>query len=248
MADIFSDAPLTEGNEGGSVDIGLNDLVGEGRKYKDPDALAKAYANIEAHARRLEAENAEARAKLDTRDFKATTNNSSSDGQDGNNPSHSDQNGGTPQDNAPPKQDVDFRSQIREEVKALNEQERMTQNIEQTAAKMVETYGSPQAANEALRKRAQELGVGVDWLRDSAARSPAAFYATMGIQSSGGSSPRMTPASGGGVNLGTGGEPTRNFEYYEKIRKDNPKLYFSSATQQEMLRQARAMGDNFYKR
>jgi hypothetical protein len=44
--DVFSDD-----NSEPSVEVGLEDLVGEGRKYKTPDELAKAYAHAESHAR-----------------------------------------------------------------------------------------------------------------------------------------------------------------------------------------------------
>jgi hypothetical protein len=46
---------------------------------------------------------------------------------------------------------------------------------------MIEVYGDSAKANEAVTRRAGELGVSVDWLRDSASRSPNAFFATMGI-------------------------------------------------------------------
>lgn len=242
--DIFDAMPpaTPEGN----VDLSLNDLVGEGRKYKTPDELAKAYAHIEAHARRLEAENAEARAKFDRASF--ANNDTANPNPDGNNPPNADQPSGTPPQNAPDSgnQNVDFRSQIREEVRALNEQERMVQNMEQAAAKMTEVYGSPQKANEAIQTKARELGVGVEWLRDAAARSPSAFFATMGIGNAPG--PRATPASGEGVRMPSGDDTAKNFEYYERMRKDNPKLYFSAATQGEMMNQARTLGSAFYQR
>ena len=227
------------------VDLGFNDLVGEGRKYKDPDELAKAYAHIEAHVRKIEAENARIRAERDTREANPNPNPNPSAGreQEGN----PDPGNPPPQREAPKPDPVDFRSQIREEVRALNETERAVANMEAAAAKLVEIYGNPLEANKALQARANELGVSVDWLRDSAGRSPKAFYASMGITE--GTTPRSqhTPSSGGGHRL-EGGSEVRNFEYFEKIRKDNPKLYFSATTQREMMAAARTMGSDFYKR
>lgn len=235
--DIFSsEAPVVE------VDLGFNDIVGEGKKYKNPDDLAKAYANIEAHARKIEAENATIRAERDAREANPNPNPNPSVRQE--QPQGSDLNPVTPPQ-APKPDAVDFRSQIREEVKALNETERATANAEAAANKLVDIYGSPLEANKAVQTRAQELGVSVDWLRDSAARSPNAFYATMGI---GDNTPsRSTPASGDGVRMNTG-TAQRNFEYFDKIRKDDPKLYFSANTQREMMAAARTQGADFYKR
>jgi hypothetical protein len=50
----------------------------------------------------------------------------------------------------------DFRSQIRDEVKALNEADRAKANVESAAAKMIEVYGDSAKANEAVVRRAQE--------------------------------------------------------------------------------------------
>ena len=227
------------------VEIDLNDLVGEGRKYKTPDELAKAYANLERHARTLEGENADIRAQLDVN---ANTPNPTDEGHNGREQAPSGDNHDAPPNKAPTSgKEVDFRSQIREEVQALNDAERQRNNVEAAASKMIEVYGDSAKANEAVVKRAGELGVSVDWLKDSAARSPAAFLATMGITSHGSSS--STPASHTEVNLNrqnTGN--LRNFEYYDKIRKDNPKLYFSAATQTEMMNEARKQGSDFYRR
>lgn len=234
--DVFSPDPV-------ELDLGFNDLVGDDKKYKDPDALAKAYANIERHARTLEAENAKARAELDT--LQATNHSAPSEPPRQEPPKTGDNR--EPAPSSPPRNEDDFRSQIKEEIRALNEQERGVNNIETTARKMIEVYGNESAANEAIRKRAKELDVSVDWLRDSAARSPSAFYASMGIPSNGGTD-RSTPAPNNEVNFRGGSSDRKNFEYFDRIRKDDPKLYFSAATQREMMNQAREMGADFYKR
>jgi len=235
--DVFSADPVEP-----SVDLTLNDLVGEGKKYKDPDELAKAYANIEAHTKTVERENAEIRARLDILE----ANPPNDEGNSGREQVPIGDNQSTPPNKAPnPSDNEDFRSQIRDEVKALNEAERAKANIESAAQKMIEVYGDAAKANEAVARRAQELGVSVDWLKDSASRSPSAFYATMGITSD---RSQSTPASSGNVHLNDQGSNIRNFEYYDKIRKENPKLYFTAAMQREMYNEARKQGGDFYKR
>lgn len=243
MADdnnVFSADPVEP-----QVELTLEDLVGEGKKYKDPNELAKAYANIESHARTLEAENAQFRTRVDQ--IEATTNTASPQPNGQEQPPKDDQLSKTPKNDAPNSGgQVDYRSQIRDEIKALNAEERAVQNMELAAARMVEVYGNPQKANEAIRAKAQELGVSVEWLQDSASRSPQAFYATMGL--SGNTQSQNTPAPTPGVRLENQNSGVRNFEHYERIRREDPKRYFTPAVQQEMLRQARTMGDDFYKR
>ncbi len=234
--DIFSADPV-------EMDLGFNDLVGEGKKYSDPDQLAKAYANIERHARTVEAENAAARARLDAAEaMKNNSNNSEAQRQDNQrqpDPAPSDP-------NPTPRPDVDFRSQIKEEIQALNEQSRAVKNIEDAARKMVDVYGTPAAANEAIRKRADELGVSADWLRDSASQSPNAFYATMGITAGGQN--RSTPTPHNDFVNRDGNRDQKDFEYFDRLRKEDPKAYYLPANQKLMLEQAKKLGRDFYNR
>ncbi len=235
--DVFSTDPV-------ELDLGFNDLVGEDKKYKEPDALAKGYAHIERHSRTLESELAGARAKIDAL---TATKNQSNDSQNPRQDHSNEPDPANPNPNPTPKKDVDFRSQIKEEIKALNDEGKALSNIEATAQKLVDVFGNQASANEAVRKRANELGVSVEWLRDSAAQSPSAFYATMGITVTSGTD-RSTPTPNNEVNFRNDGGDQKNFEYFDRLRKDNPKLYFSAATQGEMMNQARKMGAAFYKR
>lgn len=236
MADIFSADPV-------EIDLSFNDVVGEDKKYKDPDALAKAYANIERHARTLEAENARIRAERDASD--ATKNNPpSNDAPRQEPPVVNDQQ--PPAPNPTPNPGVDLRSQIQEEMRAISAEDRARNNIESVAQRMASTFGSDVAANEAIRKRAHELDMTVDDLRDAAAKSPKAFYATMGITEGG--SDRSTPAPRNDFVSRDSAGAQKNFEYFDNIRKNDSKLYFSAATQREMMQQAKALGADFYKR
>ena len=234
MADVF------DTNNEPTVDLGLNDLVGEGKKYSDPDQLAKAYYNVESFAEQLKRENAELRAFKDAEEAKSKNQPPNGNGAE---PVHNEDNRNEPP-KTPTKGEDDFRSQIREEVKALNEQERGQANLDSAAKRLVELTGSEAKASETIRQKASELGVTVDWLKEMAMRSPQAFYNTMGI--TGGQS-TSTPAPSSDVRLNNS-DNTRNFEYYDKIRKENPKLYFDKATQAEMMKEARLQGADFYKR
>lgn len=240
MADIFSDDIIEDVTPN---ELNLADLVGEGRKYSDPDQLAKAYANIERHARTLEAENATMRAKTDAEEARQRSQTNPDDNRE--QLRSDDSRGLAPKESVTPGKE-DFRSQIREEVQALNEQERGQSNLNAAATKLSDILGSPAKASEAIRRRADELGVSVEWLKDSASRSPNAFYATMGIDNVG-SSDRRTPAPSSDVRLDDRGA-TKNFAYYDKFRTEDKVAYFSAAMQREMQASAKQLGDDFYKR
>jgi hypothetical protein len=58
---------------------------------------------------------------------------------------------------------------------------------------------------------------------------------------------RGTPAPNQEVRFSDEGN-RKNFEFYDRLRKENSKLYYSAGTQREMLNAARAQGADFYKR
>lgn len=231
--DIFNNEP--------QVTPSLEDLVGEGRKYSSPDELAKGYAHIEGFAEKLKVELAELRAEKDAREAREKNQSPPS-------PEPDPVPNADPQ-NEPPKKsstpsDEDFRSQIREQVRALNDEETSLRNLDTAAKRLVEVLGSQAKATEAIQAKADELGVSVEWMKESAMRSPSAFYNMMGVPQSGSS--RSTPAPSSDVRF-QDTHNLRNFEHYDKIRKDNPKLYWSREMQLEMQTQAKGNPD-FYKR
>lgn len=234
MADIFGDQPLND-------DITVDILVGEGKKYTDVNNLAKAYVNAESFLEELKRENATLRAQQDAKNL----NNP-----DGMNQQQS-QPPATP---APPTEPVkpqsteDLRTLISEVVENQSQTKRFEQNVEITAQRMIEVYGSPAKAQEALAAKSRELGVNVDWLRDAAARSPSAFYATMGIPAAPTPPVNMqTPVPHSDVRITpnvNSGEKT--YAYFQELRRTNKSQYYSAENQAEMQRLAREKGDAFY--
>lgn len=232
MPDIFGDQPI---NDDVTVDI----LVGEGKKYHDVNNLAKAYVNAEGFIEELKRENATLRAQKDANALNNT---------DGNNQQQSStpQTTATPTEPVKPQNTEDLRTLISEVVENQNRTKQFEQNLEVSSQRMIEVYGNPAKAQEALTAKAAELGVNVEWLKDAAARSPSAFYATMGMPTAP-TSTVNTPAPKNDVRLAPdlkNGE--KNYSYYEDLRKTNKNLYYSAATQAEMHRLAREKGDAFY--
>lgn len=229
--EIFNSAPLNDG-------VTLDTLVGDNQKYKTPDELAKAYVNADNHLDELRRDNAQLKAERDA--LKITP------------PVVQEQ---AKQDPAPPvtpkaPEVVDTRSQIREELKAITLEQKFEENVETTAQKLIEVYGDPARASEAVKRRAAELGVGVEWLRDAAARSPSAFYASMGIKPNEAPTNRETPAPKNemrtDVNLNQRAGSKQSYAHFNELRKTDKARYYSVAVQAEMQKAAREQGDAFY--
>ena len=83
----------------------------------------------------------------------------------------------------------------------------------------------------------------IDRLRDIAAESPNAFFALIGENKR-----PVSPMVAGsvrteGVNMQSSTE--RDFNYYQKLRRDNRNLYYSAKTQQQMFEDKSRLGDKF---
>jgi hypothetical protein len=237
MADIFSSEPI----EPEAQEVTLATLVGDDRKYKTPDELAKAYAHAEPMIERLKAQLAEkeAEAKILKDLEEARLRNV-----DPNNPARPQGHQEPPADPSPSKvTDADLKTLVREELQNSSEEKRRADNVNQAAEVMAKHYGSPAKAQEAIARRAQELGVSFEWLKDAAAQSPKAFLASMGVNLE--ARPQSTPGYSHEVNInGQGGK--RDFRYWDEMRKANPKAYYSREIQKQMFDARRELGENFY--
>ena len=83
----------------------------------------------------------------------------------------------------------------------------------------------------------------IDRLRDIAAESPNAFFALIGENKR-----PVDPIVSGSVRTeGLSMQPSteRNFDYYQKLRRENRNLYYSAKTQQQMFEDKARLGEKF---
>jgi hypothetical protein len=241
LADPFSNEQIVDDTP---EDITLDTLVGENQKYRTPDDLAKAYSHADAainaaKARIAELEAAD-RVKTDLLEARLKNQSTPSDP-----PARQDTNL-NPRDPDPAAkvETPDINKLVRDELANASEEKRRADNINAAAEAMNDHYGSPAKAQEAIQRRARELNVSVEWLRDAASQSAPAFLATMGLT---GERPRATPGVSNEVNLtnaNRGG--MKNFKYYDDIRKKSPKVYYSGEMQRQMFEARRELGDKFF--
>lgn len=217
----------------------LDTLVGDGKKYSDPEALARSRVEADQHIARIEAENAEYKAKAaeakTVEELLAKINAPRVVEPVANQPAQPD--ALTPDAVA---------ELIKDKFNELKTNDVTQKNLGEVSNRMLELYGDK--ANEVLRQRAADLEVPVEWLQDIAARSPKAFYAQLGLDNKqqaqsgpthGEVNPQALALRGTGLKNGT-------YAYYEQMRKDNPKQYSSAAVQNQMHKDAIAKGDDFY--
>lgn len=221
----------------------LAELVGEGKTYKDPSALARAAAEKEVHIRRLEAE--AQRMRDDLKAAQTTKRmedmlNQLADLQKVTTPSNV--------DNQPTERnDVQaITADDIEKIIAAREVKKAQSGNQQTVKqRLIEEYGGNYSAR--VIKQAQELGVGVDFLDSVALQNPTAFYKLMGMTEAkvpSTDAPFAPPRSR--VEVFQPQSNTKNWNYYEALRKSDPVKYHSRETQWEMDREAIRQAERFY--
>jgi hypothetical protein len=227
----------------------LEELVGEGKKFRSPEDLARGKAEADAFVNRLQKELADQRELLKEqvnmntilkalKDTQATTSNT----------------GNQPSANEPPAQvstlkPEDVESLLERKLSQRESQRRLEDNINFVEQKLIEAFGSGYKTE--FNKRVKDSGYEPAFLENLAQTNPKALVKLLDIQPA--KEPTKVPGLFGGptpstVNQTTnGGAVVKNYKYYQNLRKNDPLLYSKPSIQNEMLKQAEAMGaEDFY--
>jgi hypothetical protein len=136
----------------------------------------------------------------------------------------------------------DLKSLVEQTLSQRQKEQTLNGNLSFVDEELAKTYGTE--ASAVIKQKAAELGMTMDRLKEIAGESPNAFFTLIGEKKR-----QMNPLISGsvrteGVNMG--GNSERNFNYYQKVRKENRTLYFSPKFQQQMIADAERLGDKFY--
>jgi hypothetical protein len=207
-------------------------LVGEGRKFKDVEALAKGKLESDQFIERITNENAAMRKDMEALQLlvKDTL------GARGNQPAPSQPTGASVDPS-------DLSELIRNEITQTRQKEAAQSNLVEADRVLVAHYGTKEQAQKAITEKARELGMPVSWMTESAARNPKALYTLLGLGEP--TKQPVTPSSKPTVNTDaanfapTGaGSKVGTKEYYDAMRRENPSLYWNPRTQQEIHKKA----------
>jgi hypothetical protein len=220
--------------------VTIDQLVGEGKKYSTVDDLAKAYLNADSFINQLKDETSNLRAELSTR-LSVEEALRQNQAQPVQSPPVT-----TKAEESVAEQDLGAR--IREEMDRERSQAQATGNLAEVVNKLTELFGTEEKANEVVKTKARELGVSVEFLQDVASKSPKAFYAQLGLNASQAAPAAATHSDVNPVALGanTAGPKDGTWAFYEAIRKNDPKRYFSPTIQNKMFNDRSKLGSAFY--
>jgi hypothetical protein len=226
----------TDPSETPNVEVKFEDLVGEGKKYKDPEAAAKAIVEKDRFIERLKQEAAEAREaaqkRINEEEFltklEALSRGKSPDA--GNQP---------PADGT---QTAAVTPEAVEEIINKREAARKRQaNIEAVTSKLQETFGDDYKRH--VQKQAQALGTTTAELTELAAKSPQAFLRLVGAEQAQRSDDAFSPPPRSSLSPPPSSGTTKNYSYYQRQRVEKGEgWYFSLPVQKEIWEQAKALG------
>ncbi len=225
-----------------SAEVSLETLVGEGKKYKTPDDLAKAYNHADATIQARNEELQQLRDELNSRVTveEAIQKLSTTQRQAAQDDSGTGQN--PPKNETPAKPAADdLDSRINEALQKTQRETLVRQNQEIVLLELLKLYGTEEKANEVIRAKAKDLGVSVQFLQSVATQSPKAFFAQLGVNASNETQRNASPSRGevnaAALGLSTGVQPG-SYEFYENIRATDPRRYFTPKVQNQLMQDA----------
>lgn len=220
----------------------LEELVGENKKFKTNDDLARGKAESDAFILKLQGE-------LDglRKDLTASTKleqlleKLQNTPPGGNTPSGESEGN----DSAPKLDDHAIEQLVEKKLQDYERTNRTQTNVNAVKEQLLEVLGKDNFGTK-LKDRILALGLTEKQYLDLASTSPQAAIKliagerqqtqTYSIPSSSVSTERFVPSNGA----------DRNFAFYEKLRKDNKSDYWSPKVQSQMHKDAQRLGEKFY--
>lgn len=128
--------------------------------------------------------------------------------------------------------------------KTLTEREQVNtakQNAQLVVQQLAQKYGTE--AKSVVEKKAQALGMSLSRLEELAQESPNAFFALIGEPQT-----QTNPVVKGTINTQSVSMQVpveRDWNYYQKLRRENKSLYYSPKVQQQLFQDKMRLGDKF---
>lgn len=248
MSDLFTDDQTTNNSSDKNTPAPptpagdtLSALVGEGKKYKTAEDLAKSRIEADRFIEQLKSEAAEMRARMEELEKAGTKQRTIEDvlnavnevrGEAGNQPSASAE---------------DILKIIDERVSALDRQKIRSANAAVAEAELLKRFNNDAAkAKEFIRNEASRVGLTPSELKGLSETSPEAFKRILGLTSNTGSGGSPSFSSEKNSEAGNSGSGARNAAYYAELKQKLGKRFWDPAIQQARFKDRQALGAKFY--
>jgi hypothetical protein len=228
----------------------LQELVGEGKKFKTPEELARGKAESDAYIKTLERgrdelrqdylkmrEESVARAKLEDLIGQLESK------QQQPTPPANTQNAG---ENIQPQWDSkQIESLVSSKIQEHELTRKQEQNFNTVRSKLQERYGNNYQA--ILKQQIDGLGLTEDFINTLARQHPTVLFKTLDLDSPARTENFQTPPRPGSpsTSFNPQGPKERTWSYYQELKKANPKAYYDPKTQVQMHHDAIELKEKF---
>lgn len=229
----------------------LEALVGDNKKFKTPEDLAKGKAQsdhyIKTLERRLDAISDDYKKVLDERNAMPKLQDliEKFDKLDMQNLQSRDNTQNSNED--PNRQALNpeqLESLVTSKYAQLKQNERENDNYMQVRNKLSETLGNNFKA--VLKEKSDALGLTDDEVNQMARKNPNLFFKTFDLNTIRQDNFQSPPTNVMRNNSLSNRQEKRTMAYYEKMRKDNPKLYLDPKIAVQMDKDAQELGEAFF--
>lgn len=225
----------------------LEELVGEGKKFKTVEDLARGKVESDLYIEHKNRAQDELRAEYTRLQNEYNSGQSLKELIDqlkSNKESQNDNTQNVPDDKSDKFDLKQIEEMIRSNISATKQQEKEEQNFNSVQAKLKEAYGDNYAT--VLKQQISELGLTADFVNDLAKKHPTVLYRTLGLEGQRQNETfQAPPASKNRSDPFAPNVAKRTWSYYEKMRKSKPAEYFSPKMQDQMFKDATALGSAF---
>lgn len=250
MSVFTDDGTVTTVHDDDAQGSFLERLVQEkGENWKDPEVLAKGKIEADKFIEDLKRQNEELRedltkeSKLDDLIKLIQESNKAPAGaanNDSNDAGHS--------TDGPDFTEEKLEALIKQHISQRDVERDRERNSKEVERALLEAYGGD--ANRILKQRAAELDLSMQEVEELASTKPKAFFRLMGLDKSGNQAGKSNL-----VGSSTNSEAVhrkgdrRDWNFYQKLRRENKRDYYSQSVQRQMLRDREEMGEaSFYGR
>ena len=251
MSDIFDSATTeqvtTEPTIQETPSSFVEQLVGEGKKFKDTEALAKGKLEADKHIAEITQTLNELREEVKKQQFsKELLETLQSKGArsgiaETEEPTYT--RNSAPENTTQPSE-VDIETLVEQAITKKEQSRTIQQNVAIANEAMVSQYGDK--AGEVVKAKAVELNMSVDRLKEIAAESPTAFLQLVGATATKKPASQVMPQGSIRQDSLSTNTSERTFDYYQKMRKENKSLYYSPKVQRMLMDDRLRLGEKFY--
>lgn len=224
------------------------DLVGDDKPFKDPEALAKGKYMADMHIKMLERrvdelradylkEQSENQTKAKLEDLLKTLETKQ--------PTSSD----NPGERGPREPTFDLNEldqlmskKLEQGLSAYELANRQKENTKVVTDRLKERYGSSYAGT--VKEQIQSLGMSEEMFNQMAKDAPSALLRTLGIEGQTRESYQAPPRSESSFQFK--GPAKRDWSYYDELKQKNPRAYYNPKILVQMEKDALDQGDAFY--